>query len=251
MPMNSVRVNVTDTLTFFDEKPPWSERQATAIVGMLGEDLSAAVLQHCLEANGASIVTVRSETVGTGGRKGPLLDRWIEADLTGGARILFQTEIKSWSAHAIGGEALRLCAQAEEVEEYKRRHWGKYWDAELQAIPRAEIAKVLVPMRPRFDTGGRQILPLLIFWEALGPGNQPGTKGRVEGGHLFSVTAPEGGFKIQVPSTDPGQEGFPKLWVFSVSSYLRSLTEDVIEMEMPNAAHRMRSLNRLARLADE
>ena len=71
---------------------------------MLGEDLSAASLQHCLESNGASYVNVRPETVGTGRQKGPRLDRWIEADLADGRRVLFQTEIKSWSAWAIGWE---------------------------------------------------------------------------------------------------------------------------------------------------
>ena len=114
MAVNLLNVNVRETLAFFDEKPCWSERQATAIVGVLGEDLSAAVLQHCLEANEASNVYVRNETVGTGGRSGPRLDRWIEADLPGGKKVLFQTEIKSWSAHAIGGEVLRLSAPAEE-----------------------------------------------------------------------------------------------------------------------------------------
>ena len=98
---STLRVNVRETLRFFDEKPPWSAQQATAVVAVLGEDLAAAALQHCLEANDASKVTIRTETVGTGGLKGPRLDRWIEADLSSGQRLLFQTEIKNWSAHAI------------------------------------------------------------------------------------------------------------------------------------------------------
>ena len=245
MAVNLLNINVRETLAFFDEKPCWSERQATAIVGVLGEDLSAAVLQHCLEANGASSVYVRNETVGTGGRSGPRLDRWIEADLPGGKRVLFQTEIKSWSAHAIGGEVLRLSAPAEEVENYKRRHWGKYWDAELQTIPRPEIAKVLVPMSPPFDTGDRQTLPLLIFWEALGPGGQPDDRGRVEGDHLFSIPAPEDGWKITMPSTGSKRQDFRELWVFSVSSYLRSIAASRIELHMPNAARRLQTLTRL------
>ena len=250
MAANLLQVNVRETLAFFDEKPCWAEKQATSIVGVLGEDLSAAVVQHCLEADGASNVKVRSETVGTGGRSGPRLDRWVEANLPDEGPVLFQTEIKSWSAHAIGGETLSLSAPAEEVETYKRRHWEKYWDAELQTIPRAEIAKVLVPMRPGFDAGDRRTLPLLIFWEALGPGSRPDAQARVEGGHLFSIPAPTGGFKINVPSTEPAQQGFLELWVFSVSSYLRSVTEEVMELEMPNAARRLRSLNRLVWLDD-
>ena len=47
-------INIQETLRFFDEKPAWASGNATAIVAMLGEDFSAASLQHCLESNGAS-----------------------------------------------------------------------------------------------------------------------------------------------------------------------------------------------------
>ena len=71
-------------------------------------------------------------------------------------------------------------------------------------------------MSPPFDTGVRQTLPLLIFWEALGPGGQPDDRGRVEGGHLFSIPAPEDGWKITMPSTRSNRQDFPELWAFSV-----------------------------------
>ena len=116
-----VRVDVQQVLRFFDEKPPCSRGHATAIVSLLGEDLAAASLRHCLLANGANSVNVRIETVGTGNRSGPRLDRWIEADLKCGRRILFQTEVKSWSAHAIGGKTLAINASAEETRDYRGR----------------------------------------------------------------------------------------------------------------------------------
>ncbi len=40
--------------------PPGTLREVVAI---LGEDLAAAALKHCLEANGATMVTIRNETV--------------------------------------------------------------------------------------------------------------------------------------------------------------------------------------------
>ena len=255
MSVNSVKLHVRETLEFFDEKPSWSVKQATAIVGVLGEDMSAAVLQHCLEANGASKVKVRCETVGTGKRSGPRLDRWIEADLHDGRRVrkvLFQTEIKSWSAHAINGNILPLNAPGEEVQEYKRRHWENLWDAERKTLGRADFAKVLMHMEPPRGTEERTILPLLIFWTAMNPGKKPKVKDRVRGGHLFSISEPTCDFRFTVPPTWCDKRGFPELWVFSVSSYLRSLPEgEVIEMDMPNAASRMRSLNRLVQLAEE
>ena len=124
-----VRVDVQQVLRFFDEKPPCSRGHATAIVSVLGEDLAAASLRHCLLANGASGVNIRIETVGTGNRSGPRLDRWIEADLKGGRRILFQTEVKSWSAHAIGGKTLAINASAEETRDYRDAYWKGQWDS--------------------------------------------------------------------------------------------------------------------------
>ena len=255
MAVNSVKVNVRETLVFFDEKPCRSIRQATAIVGVLGEDLSAAVLRHCLEANGTSGVNVRSEPVTTGRTKGPRLDRWIEADLPCGKSVLFQTEIKSWSAHAIGGKLLQLNASTDEVEKYRRQQWENLWDAERKTLGRADVAKVLVYMKQPCGTEKRTILPMLIFWTAMNPGEKPDVKERVPGGHLFSISAPTCDFRFTVPATwpEPDKRGFPELWVFSVSSYLRSLKDQVaeIELDMPNAASRMRSLNRLVQLADE
>ena len=252
MPVNLLKLHVRETLEFFDEKPSWSVKQATAIVGVLGEDLSAAVLRHCLlKANGVSGVHVRSEPVGPGGIKGPHLDRWIEADLADEGPVLFQTEIKSWSAHAIGGKILSLNAPCEEVQEYKRRHWENLWDAERKTLGRADVAKVLVHMKPPPGTEGRKILPLLIFWTAMNPGDKPDVTERVAGGHLFSISKPTCDFQFPVPPTWPDQRGFPELWVFSVSSYLRSIKDEVMKLDMPNAAGRLRSLNRLVRLDDQ
>ena len=69
------------------------------------------------------------------------------------------------------------------------------------------------------------VRPLLIFWEALGPAETPHD-------HLFRVEV-------------AGDE-FLELWVFSVSGYLRSLWRKGvkrIDLEMPDAAFRLRSLN--------
>lgn len=242
---STLRVNVRETLRFFDEKPDWSAQQATAVVAVLGEDLAAAALQHCLEANDASKVTIRTETVGTGGLKGPRLDRWIEVDLSSGQRFLFQTEIKNWSAHAIGGRTLALDAPAGSVEKYKQCHWANGWDAESWTFKRSDVAKVLVPMQPSFDTDDRTILPLVIYWTSTGPEYR---EDRVPGGHLFSIDRPTCNFPFRPPATWPREMGFPELWVFSVSSYLRSVPqeEEEIELHMPNAANRLRTLNLLA-----
>ena len=246
-----LRLDVKKVIAFFDEIPDWSERHATAVVSVLGEDLAAAALQHCLEANGASQVNVRTEPVTTGRVKGPRLDRWIEADLPDGQEYLFQTEIKSWSAHAIGGKKLPIDASVDKMADEKRRNWASLWDEEARTLKRKDVAKVLVRMKPPSNTEGRKVLPLLIFWHPIGISAKSQGKQRVKGGHLFSVANPSANFPPSVYSSWPEKCDFPDLWVFSVTSYLRSVKQNKIELRMPQAAGRLRALAELVQLADD
>ena len=243
-----VRVDVQQVLRFFDEKPPCSTGHATAIVSVLGEDLAAASLRDCLLANGAGPVNIRSETVGTGGRSGPRLDRWIEADLKGGRRVLFQTEIKSWSAHAIGGKTLAVNASAEQVREYQNTYWKGQWDSCRRTFKSSNVAKVLVHMEPKFDQDDREKLPLLIYWSPVAPKKSRYKQSQSAGGHLFSISQPTCDFPFDVPSSWPSARGFNEVWIFSVSGYLRSRRSATIEIPMPNAAERLAILVRMMQL---
>lgn len=226
-----VTINVRDLLSFFDEKPKWSEKNATAIVGVVGEDLNAACLCHYLESLGHYGRVLLGDSgkpvpIGSGTRKGPRLDRWIEVRWKDGTRTLFQTEIKNWSAHAIGGKTLLLSASDEEVRAYKQSRWENQWDHEERRLKHPQTPKVLSLMQLPNGTEGKDIQPLLIYWEALGPRE-------IANEHLFSVDVAD----------NPGK--FPKLWVFSVSSYLRSVRKDKLELELPEASHRLAVLGRL------
>ena len=81
-------------------------------------------------------------------------------------------------------------------------------------------------MRPPNGVEGKDIQPLIIFWEALGP----------------RETANEHFFNVDV-SDNPGK--FTKLWVFSVSSYLRIVQKDELKLKLPEAAQRLALLGRL------
>lgn len=243
-----MQINLADILSFFDEKPDWSIGHATGVVAILGEDLAAGALKHCLESNGASNVMVRTETVGTGKQRGPRLDRWIEADLEDGRQVLFQTEIKNFSAHATGGKTLPVSASPDELKAYQNRIWQRRWDSRKRTLKRAHEAKVLVRMKPAFDAGSREQLPLIVFWEPTAPARGFSGGYRVRGAHLFSVPNPTCDFPFIVPATWEGHErGFTELWVFSVSSYLRNAakTQDSIDLEMPIAEARLGALNRI------
>ena len=112
---SSLLINLNEVLSFFDEKPDWAERHSAAVVAMLFEDLATATLDHCLRCNGATEVNIRPEPVTTGQKKGPWLDRWIEADLANGQSIIFQTEIKSLSAHSTGHQTIALDATEDKL----------------------------------------------------------------------------------------------------------------------------------------
>ena len=233
-----VTIDVQETLRFFDEKPEWSmsgangKSHATAMVAVFGEDLNAACFQRYIECThkGARAV-VRPESVTQGNRGGRQLDRWITVDWSDGSKTVFQTEIKNWSAHAFGGKTLPIRANAKDLEDYKQKRWELKWDS-ARRTPKSKVAeqgsieKVLLPMKlpSGLKDYAKDIRPLLNFWEPIAPRDKADE-------HLFRM--------------DTSNDDFPILWVFSVSSYLRSIREASIELEMPDAADRLRILGRL------
>lgn len=247
-----VTIDVQETLRFFDEKPEWSmsgangKSLASGIVGMFGEDLNAACFQRYMESQGHS-VTVRPEPVTTGKQEGPRLDRWITVDWSHGNKTVFQTEIKNWSSHSFDGETLPVRASLSELTDYKQDRWERKWDSQRRTLMDKKIAKVLVPMKLPSDLEGhaKDVRPLLIFWEPIGPRDKANK-------HLFRIDSPTYDFPFELPTrwpkppySNPPPKGFSSLQVFSVSSYLRSIQEASIELEMPDAADRLRILGRL------
>ena len=105
------------------------------------------------------------------------------------------------------------------------------------------MAKVLIPMNlpSIFMWEARSVKPLLVFWEAIGPSN-------LADSHLFKVDV-RYDFPFRRPDNWPDKGTFPEfpaLWVFSVSSYLRSLpSESKISLKMPTVIDRYDILGRL------
>ena len=230
-----VTVQVEDLLRFFDEKPDWSLKRATSVVGIAGEDLNAASFQHYVESKGGSACVLREHNstrplrVTTGKRKGYWLDRWIRVKWPDESGAVFQTEIKNWSSHAIQGRTLCVSSTAEQLREYKVARWKQHWDEDRCWLRGTNTAKVLFRMQEPKEHGVHksEVRPLLIFWEALAPAEEVDQ-------HLF---------RVNVASDAP--EDFKELWVFSVSSYLRSVRESTLDLDMPEAASRLGVLGRL------
>ena len=209
-----------------------------SIVGLVGEELNAACFIDYLDGIGAK-ATVLNQSVTRGSGKGPWLDRWIDVRSPDNSRTVFQTEIKSWSAHSYGGEVLAVDADTQAIAKYRQRRWDRRWDAERRLLRDSnQTLKVLVRMKPPEGVDAGDVRPLLIFWEAIGPPKSD---------HLFKIPNPSHEFPKKSWPTSPE---FPELWVFSVSSYLRSVAAETLTLPMPNAAHRLRLLQDLFRVGD-
>lgn len=241
-----LRLNVHEVVHFFDEVPIDSRFHATAVVGVLGEDLGTALLQRRLSEIGVATTVVLSAnghpvvpTLGTG--SGERLDRWLLSSvLADGTRKLYQVEIKNWSGHAIGGRKLSVGLKGltpediKRLTEHRQNRWTNQWHADQDAFRSPAVRKVLTRMTPPKNdgrgttlvTGEFQIEPIICFWDALHPNGEHES--------LFE-------HKLGKVSRD----GFDRLWVFSMSNYLRSLGEDEIVLDMPAAAQRIAWLHRL------
>lgn len=241
--MNScLRSNIQETLLFFDVAPPDSRKHATAMVALFGEDLGISLSCRRLEERGdsARVVTRRGSplqpTNGTG--HGDRLDRWLLVE-TAGVRTLYQVEVKNWSAHAIGGMALPIHADQRLLHEYRIERWQREWDAARATFRDSAVAKVFVRMKPpghMDDETGRlvpisppvrseEVQPLVCYWWSI---------------HPSGADEPLFWNPLRQPIN-----GFTGVWVFSMSSYLRSLNTPETVLEMPSAARRIQWLRRM------
>jgi hypothetical protein len=219
---HAIEIDIEALLHFFDESPPESQGHATGIVAIAGEDLGAGLLAHHLEAQGAS-VEVLPGPCSQGTKRGKRLDRWLRVRQNGGT-VYYQVEIKNWSAHALGGRVLKIDASAEELSEHKKERWSKEWDG--TGFRKPTMAKVLIPMRP--PEQDCLVEPLACYWDAMHPDGEEAP--------LFSVPVPD--------------SVFPRVWVFSMSTYLRVLLASGrthMQIDMPETAIRLDWLNQLFR----
>lgn len=218
-----IEINIIELLKFYDEKIQSSKHHATAIDAVAGEDLGAGLITHYLNRENFSAKVLQYPCTQRT-KSGSRLDRWILAERNS-EKIYFQTEIKNWSAHAIGGKILKINATQDEISEYKINRWNGVWDGKM--LTKKPARKVLIPMKPIKENS--KIEPLICFWESIHP------EGKCE--PFFSV--------------DIKDKNFSRLWVFSMSAYLRKLLnsgEKKITLEMPKTESRIEWLNTLFRV---
>ncbi|MFY9234215.1 MAG: hypothetical protein WAO58_07120 [Fimbriimonadaceae bacterium] len=221
---STVRIRRRELLEFFDTTPSGSATHVSPIIALLGEDLGAALFAKFAEEAGMGEARILARSPSTGGRKGFRLDRWIWLVGADGKERLFQAEIKNWSSQAIGGKTLALDAAEDICKAYRLERWGQQWRSDLGQFKTPKVGKVLQRMKPP-GTIDQGVVPepLVIYWYPIHP----------EGASDLFFSQPLSGCH------------FDRVWFFSMSNYLRSLSDTELELEMPNTIARLDWIDRL------
>ncbi len=216
-------LKLRELLRFYDYRVQNSITHATAINSVMGEDLGVALLEHYFKTRGFDVNSL-DEPCTQKKKKGYRLDKWITVT-TNAKSILYQVEIKNWSAHSIGGDAVMQDSDETYMSAFRRKRWQRQFN-ETSKIPSQESSKkVLTKMLAPSNFENFEHRAILCFWEPLHPS-----------GEL------EAFFEVDVQS-----ESFSKLGVFSMSNYVSLLlkTCETLEVDLPNADERIAWLDRM------
>jgi hypothetical protein len=216
-------LHLNELLNFYDYRVSSSFGHASAVNAVLGEDLAVALLTHYFKGVGLEVVAL-DEVCTQGTQRGNRLDKWIAVN-SATESVIYQVEIKNWSAHSIGGKSVMVGADEDYMREFRRKRWVYQFNEEEQIPSQPETLKVLTKMRIPSEYINYKHEAMLCFWEPLHP------QGELEA--LFEV--------------DVVSDEFKKLKVFSMSNYVSELlkTTDKIVVGMNDADERIEWLQKI------
>ena len=219
----SKKLNLRELLNFFDCKVSSSIGHASAINGVIGEDLGVALLHKYFSDQKLNAIAL-DEPCTQKTRKGKRLDKWIVIEDTD-SKIIYQVEIKNWNAHSLNSETVLDHSDEKYMREYRLRRWTKQFDSELKIPSQNPCQKVLLPMQVPTAYKNYEHRTLLCFWDAL---HDEGKSDAM--------------FEVSVNS-----DHFENLTVFSMSNYVSELLKqsDVLEVGLADAEARIDWLNKL------
>jgi hypothetical protein len=228
--MSKAVFNIDELIKFYDLKGE-NSKHASSVTGLIGEDLITGIFKHYLESKSPnSKVNVLTENPKE--KNGRWLDRWIIQE-NGNENICYQTEIKNWSAHSLGGVHFEY--DPSNPLDFKTldsdKIFNKIWDDAKMEFKDAAVNKVLKQMKSNAELDSlpsKIIEPLVCFW-------MPITRS--------SVKDPIIELNISNANTN-----FNTVTIFSSSIYLRKLRSGgiiTIEIESGQIAARMDKLNNL------
>ncbi len=218
-----MKIDIGKVIGFLDDPEKSYSKQASSIIGVIGEDLNAyAFKDYMKHVKKAQEVKILACPVTKGTKKGKRLDRWIYVEQQNGEKILYQCEIKNWGATAIYGNRLEKNANNDRKWEVAEINWKNQCKKEFSKgeYPNG-VTKVFEKMRLPGEYGGVKVEPLILYWMPIS--NTP---------NLIPL------FRVAVSSFNNPKikTEFTELNIFSVSIYLRSLLEKGTKYikDMPN-----------------
>jgi hypothetical protein len=218
-----MKLDIKELLDFYDDKKDSKKGDANALMAMFGEDLNASSYKHFRDNK----VDILEDPVVQGFKGGKQLDRWILDDEN---NKLFQCEIKNWAATAIGGKQLKSDASEEEIKEIVEYHRDNLHRVLSNKVKHPSgVSKVFLKMKTPERYKMLKVEPLLIFW-------MPISFDKLESSSNVSISS------LGLPTE------FSKLYIFSVSLYLRQLYKNgigFIDLGMPHLDHRIKILSKL------
>lgn len=177
-----ISIDIKELIKFYDQKEENISKPASAITGLIGEDLIAGIFKHFLEECDSTTrnVIIDDISIKAAGKNGKMLDRWIIQEKKDGTKIAYQTEIKNWSAHSLGGYDLSdknnqnfidVFLNNKEVKEVGLRNFDNTWglnpyDEKEGGFKDNSVGKVLLKMNNDIYTkeNGYLVKPLVCFW---------------------------------------------------------------------------------------
>ncbi len=221
------KLNIKNIVEFFDHKDALDGKHASSISGLLGEELAAGLLNHYLENDNCQ-VEILPEKPTEGKRKGKWLDRWIKVNKNN-STTYYQTEIKNWCSHSLGGQAIPLNSTDEELIRYAHNRFYEQWDSQQQKFNDEKVAKVLKVMKTpsMANLTSDKIQPLVCYWFPILSNSQK------EVTPIFTIAC---------------SGSFETLTFFSMSVYLRQLLRrkiETLEVPMPLFEERKNKLEKM------
>lgn len=217
-----MKLNVKELLDFFDNKKDDIRHDISSVIGVVGEDLGAALFKRYYEETFGKKVIISPFPVVSGTMKGPRLDRWIYIEQSKDKFVAYQTEIKNWSAYAIG--ARKVGIDPKDIPSVGLLNWQDRIER-LQHKDKNGENKVFYPMKKPIDfPADTNPESLMIYWYVLSK----------DGRNLNPF------FQLNMNVNGNTR----KLSVFSMSNYLRSIKSENINLDMPSAEKRIRLLSK-------
>lgn len=205
---------------------------ASALTGILGEDLVLGLLAHFLESrepNAGRAVVKSYRCISAEVDSKRKLDAWlVQYDLSGRPKELFQVEVKNWCRHSYRMPQIDVLPDAgnNELMTLARANWTACVDAKTNDRQRVQLSKVLEEMKLPKISGLENLSPptkVLCFWAPLVPSN------------IDALDPPYS--EVDCLLDDGRGHYLNGAMVFSGSLYLRSLNDNP-DIAMPRVERR-------------